>query len=791
MAEAHSAVAFSFSVSPDGVNVNFNHELWRAVWASGVRSWRKRLGMVKNSYINSTFPVLPSSIVLAVLPTTTVYALQHKDIPLAFLDRVHEGLADGVYHAAAGVPLSLVDKVKHFPVLRLVSEPSRGYVSCVLTAAATWLAVVLGVRLLLRALLSYQGWMYESRGKKISFKTKAWMVAMKMMTGRKPLLYSYQGALPRLPVPALHDTMERYLRSVRPLKSDEDYNRLELLVRDFEKGLGPKLQRYLVLKSWWATNYVTDWWEEYVYLRGRAPIMINSNFYGLDAVFQHPTKNPAARGGNIIYSMLQFRRLEQREELKPIMLPSKVPLCSAQYVRQFNTTRVPGIDTDTLVHYSDSQWVVVYHKGRYFKMYLYNKGKLLLPIQIETMLQQILDDPSPPSPGEEHLAALTAADRIPWAKARQEYFKKGINKTSLDAIEKAAFMVVLDEEPQDFDMNDPTKFDRFGCSMLHGKGHDRWFDKSFNLIICSNGRIGMNAEHSWADAPIMAHMWEVNTGEDVALGYKDDGHCRGDLPFVPPNPVRLRWDITRQCEEVIEKSLATARQLIDDVDLHLMMFNAYGKGFIKKCNISPDAFIQMALQVAYYRDAGKFCLTYESSMTRLFREGRTETVRSCTIESCDFVRALENPAKTNKERVELMHKAAERHQDGYRNAMTGNGIDRHLFCLYVVSRYLNKDSPFLREVLSEPWRLSTSQTPHQQTDKLDLNKHPELISAGGGFGPVADDGYGVSYIIAGEDVIFFHISRKKTCGVTDAKRFGRNITQALQDMRKLFMEIGK
>ena len=52
------------------------------------------------------------------------------------------------------------------------------------------------------------------------------------------------------------------------------------------------------------------------------------------------------------------------------------------------------------------------------------------------MLQQILDDPSPPLPGEEHLAALTAADRIPWAKARQEYFKKGINKASLDAIEK-------------------------------------------------------------------------------------------------------------------------------------------------------------------------------------------------------------------------------------------------------------------------------------------------------------------------------------------------------------------
>src|SRR5690348_7653630 len=37
---------------------------------------------------------------------------------------------------------------------------------------------------------------------------------------------------------------------------------------------------------------------------------------------------------------------------------------------------------------------------------------------------------------------------------------------------------------------------------------------------------------------------------------------------------------------------------------------------------------------------GQFGLTYESSMTRLFREGRTETVRTVTKESCSFVRAL-------------------------------------------------------------------------------------------------------------------------------------------------------
>lgn len=64
--------------------------------------------------------------------------------------------------------------------------------------------------------------------------------------------------------------------------------------------------------------------------------------------------------------------------------------------------------------------------------------------------------------------------------------------------------------------------------------------------------------------------------------------------------------------------------------------------------------------------------------------------------------------------------------------MCGKGIDRHLFCLYVVSKYLEVDSPFLNEVLSEPWRLSTSQTPHGQTKKmLDLVKHQNCISAGG------------------------------------------------------------
>lgn len=32
---------------------------------------------------------------------------------------------------------------------------------------------------------------------------------------------------------------------------------------------------------------VSDWWEEYIYLRGRGPIMVNSNYYGM-VICQYP-----------------------------------------------------------------------------------------------------------------------------------------------------------------------------------------------------------------------------------------------------------------------------------------------------------------------------------------------------------------------------------------------------------------------------------------------------------------------------------------------------------------------
>ncbi|XP_033063345.1 carnitine O-palmitoyltransferase 1, liver isoform [Trachypithecus francoisi] len=765
MAEAHQAVAFQFTVTPDGIDLRLSHEALRQIYLSGLHSWKKKFIRFKNGIITGVYPASPSSWLIVVVGVmTTMYA--KIDPSLGIIAKINRTLE----------------------TTDCMSSQMKNVVSGVLFGTGLWVALIVTMRYSLKVLLSYHGWMFAEHGK-MSRATKIWMGMVKIFSGRKPMLYSFQTSLPRLPVPAVKDTVNRYLESVRPLMKEEDFKRMTALAQDFAVSLGPRLQWYLKLKSWWATNYVSDWWEEYIYLRGRGPLMVNSNYYAMDLLYVLPTHIQAARAGNAIHAILLYRRKLDREEIKPIrLLGSTIPLCSAQWERMFNTSRIPGEETDTIQHMRDSKHIVVYHRGRYFKVWLYHDGRLLKPREMEQQMQRILDNTSEPQPGEARLAALTAGDRVPWARCRQAYFGRGKNKQSLDAVEKAAFFVTLDETEQGYRREDPdTSMDSYAKSLLHGQCYDRWFDKSFTFVVFKNGKIGINAEHSWADAPIMAHLWEyVMATDSRQLGYAEDGHCKGDTNPNIPYPTRLQWDIPGECQEVIETSLNTANLLANDVDFHSFPFVAFGKGIIKKCRTSPDAFVQLALQLAHYKDMGKFCLTYEASMTRLFREGRTETVRSCTSESCDFVQAMVDPAQTVEQRLKLFKLASEKHQHMYRLAMTGSGIDRHLFCLYVVSKYLAVESPFLKEVLSEPWRLSTSQTPPQQVELFDLENNPEYVSSGGGFGPVADDGYGVSYILVGENLINFHISSKFSCPETDSHRFGKHLKEAMFDIITLF-----
>ncbi|XP_061628989.1 carnitine O-palmitoyltransferase 1, muscle isoform isoform X1 [Phyllopteryx taeniolatus] len=767
MAEAHQAVGFQFTVHPDGVDLKLSQEVITNIYQAALTAWKKRAIQFKNGVLAGVYPASPSSWLIVVIVMMS-------------------GLYTGV-DPSLGVMHAIEETM---PLRGSLSVQTRAVLSSLVFASVLWLFLIYLLRYTLKALLSYHGWIFESHGK-MSASTKVWLSLVKMFSGRRPLLYSFQASLPRLPVPRVEDTIRRYLESVRPLLDDERYKQMEILANDFKESKAAQLQRYLILKSWWANNYVSDWWEEYIYLRGRGPIMVNSNFYIMDLLYITPTHRQAARAGNVVHTMLQYRRKLERGEHAPLRALGTVPMCSTQMERMFNTTRIPGIETDFVQHLSDRKHVVVYHKGRFFQVWLYTGGRHLLPSELETQFSRILNDTSEPQPGELKLAALTAGNRVPWAQARMKYFSQGVNKVSLDAVESSAFFLALDDEPQGYDAAKSNSLDSYAKSLLHGKCYDRWFDKSFTLISYPNGKMGINAEHSWADAPIVGHMWEYVLATDCFhLGYTEEGHCKGDVNKGLPHPSRLQWQIPKECQKAIEISYLSALKIADDVDFHGHLFSAFGKGLIKKCRTSPDAFIQLALQLAKFRsahqDQREFCLTYESSMTRMFRDGRTETVRSCTSEAVAFVRSMEDRQATNMQRLALFRKAADKHQNMYRLAMTGSGIDRHLFCLYIVSKYLGVDSPFLKQVLSEPWKLSTSQTPQQQLNLVDINKFPKYVGAGGGFGPVADDGYGVSYIIVGENLITFHISCKFSSPDTDSCRFGQNIDKAMMDIQTLF-----
>lgn len=84
--------------------------------------------------------------------------------------------------------------------------------------------------------------------------------------------------------------------------------------------------------------------------------------------------------------------------------------------------------------------------------------------------------------------------------------------------------------------------------------------------------------------------------------YDENGNTRGTKQFDPPLPVRLPWSLdTDSILPVIENAYLSAQKQIRDIDLQILVHNQYGKGFMKTCRVSPDAYIQMALQLAYYR----------------------------------------------------------------------------------------------------------------------------------------------------------------------------------------------
>eukprot|EP01061_Rhynchopus_euleeides_P046471 TRINITY_DN8835_c0_g1_i1.p2 TRINITY_DN8835_c0_g1~~TRINITY_DN8835_c0_g1_i1.p2 ORF type:complete len:821 (+),score=385.82 TRINITY_DN8835_c0_g1_i1:45-2507(+) len=709
------------------------------------------------------------------------------------------------------------------PFTKWLPTPFRVAYLSLTTAAGIIVSLVFVQKTLLRFLLSYHEWLFE--GRKVSTTTKVWGSILKYgylnrgLLAGKPLLYAFQSALPSLKAPPVESTVKDYLNSMEPLCKPEEFQTLQKDATAFLAGPARTLQSYLWMKSLITRNYVTDWWVKFVYLRGRTPLFINSNFYGIGDGPKDlmPSQKQLPRAACWVYYWLLARQLVDRERLPPLCINGMVPLCMDQYRSAFNSVRVPGLECDRLQVYDmdESRHIVVQYKGHYYSLVPYSQGsgRLLAPVEIQRQLEGIVnahDESERDDTPDKRIAALTTLDRTKWASIRENYLLDGKhNRNTLDQIERAMFLVSLDDE-------EPEGLTDISRDLFLADGARRWCDKSFTAVIFKNGRVGIHTEHTWADAPVIAHILEWTLA--MELTYKDttytpEGDLRKDVfPLQEAKATtwsdvkwqigkevqvkekilrpaqKLQWRVPRGLAAEIDAATASARAAMDDLDLLLWEFADYGKGLVKKAKVSPDAWIQMALQLAYFRDQGRFDLTYESSMTRLFAEGRTETIRSCTTQSCAWVRSMDDPNATKEQRLDLLREATEQHTVTSRKAMVGKGVDRHMFAMYVVAVGKGIEADFVKNAVSLPYKLSTSQVPQRQLPKgawpnADMgDKH---YTPSGGFGPVADDGYGVSYCLCGDLRFFFHVSSKKACSSTDSERMQGNIRKALKDMELL------
>lgn len=116
----------------------------------------------------------------------------------------------------------------------------------------------------------------------------------------------FQRSLPRLPVPELKLTCQRYLKAQQPLLSKADYLKTKKNVENFEKNIGKTLQDMLIKNDNLNknTSYITkDWFN--MYLTDRTPLPINYNPLLVFKQCNNGYNNQLLRSTNLLISSLR------------------------------------------------------------------------------------------------------------------------------------------------------------------------------------------------------------------------------------------------------------------------------------------------------------------------------------------------------------------------------------------------------------------------------------------------------------------------------------------------------
>ncbi|NXE46266.1 CACP acetyltransferase, partial [Casuarius casuarius] len=593
----------------------------------------------------------------------------------------------------------------------------------------------------------------------------------------------HQEALPSLPVPPLQQTLDRYLKALQPIISEEEWNHTQELVNEFRRpgGVGERLQKGLERRAKKTENWLSDWWLKTAYLEYRLPVVVHSSpgvvLPKQDFLDRQGQLRFAAK---LIEGVLDFKTMIDNETL-PVEYMGGKPLCMNQYYQILSSCRIPGPKRDSIVNYAkgkkQSRHITVVHNFQFFELDVYNSdGSPLTTDQLFIQLEKIWNTSL--QTNKEPIGILTTNHRNSWAKAYNNLLKDKTNKESVRAIEKSIFTVCLDA-PMPRVSEDIYK-SRVAAQMLHGGGSrwnsgNRWFDKTLQFIIAEDGSCGLVYEHAPSEGPpivtLLDHIVEYTKKPELIRS-----------PMIPlPMPKKLRFNITPEIKTDIEKAKQNLNIMVQDLDVKVMVFHQFGKNFPKSEKISPDAFIQQALQLAYYRMYGHACATYESASLRMFRLGRTDTIRSASADSLKFVQAMDKPDKSDQEKADLLRRATQAHREYADMAIRGNAIDRHLLGLKLqaIEDLVSIPELFMDTAyaVAMHFNLSTSQVP-AKTDCVMC------------FGPVVPDGYGVCYNPMAEH-INFAISAFNSCAETNAARMAHYLEKALLDMRMLLQSTPK
>ncbi|KAI1724404.1 choline/Carnitine o-acyltransferase domain-containing protein [Ditylenchus destructor] len=580
--------------------------------------------------------------------------------------------------------------------------------------------------------------------------------------------------LPRQGVPPLAQTVAQFLRFSSILQPESDFQETIQIAREFlENKQTLALQRKLENRSKTLSNWLTPWWLDYAYLMSRTPLPIVTspgvtfpkfNFTGLQGQLECAAK--------LIQAVLKYHHNILDGKLKEDKAGG-VPLDMSQYQLIYGTTRIPKHGKDEIRYGKDggkwAQHIIVVRNGHSFHVPVYDTTGFPLSVaQLQSQLQKIIAESE--SVNAFPINICSSDERDKWAQVYDRV--KNNNRQSIISVENALFVVALDRTDG---RSSPSTADNM-AQAIHGGGSgqntiNRWFDKTLQLYVNINGSAGLTYEHTPAEGPPLAMLLDF-----VCDQFDQEAFHTTSNTAAFDSPSKLNFQLTNDDRNAIIEASNKIDKAAANLEIVSLGFDHYGKNVPKAAGLSPDSFIQLAMQLAYYKLHNSFACTYETGTLRKFAEGRTDTIRLPNEDSAEFVQMASSRRPDLSKLAKYLREAVHEHKDYSKTVMNGNGIDRHLLGLKILAK-LEEPNSSLR-LLSSPaynrllqFQLSTSQVPTRHVLPM-------------GYGPAEVDGYGCCYNPQ-ETRIFFSITAFKSSSISSALRFSKELQNSLHLMRDI------